>query len=111
MKMFLSLKSLSGGIITSFFLELIFASYWLALLAGLIVAVKVDKDVDASRGLIYGAIIGIAFGLFCSWRDGDYGTSFFALIGGLIIIGIITGVIGGFFGMLIKRKEQITWFY
>lgn len=98
-------KNVLAGFALSIALRLVLASSSLPVFIGVIAAAKLDKEINALRGLACGLLLGFLYGLFISlvYRDASlswviFGQIVISILGGLT--GLATGIVMG----LLRKK-------
>jgi hypothetical protein len=102
-------RSIIVGVGTAVGLKILVSSVWGPLLLSIILAAKIDKDINLFRGMIYGIIIGLILTLFYIWQKNYEFGPFLNGIAGLALITVLSGAIGALFGRIFKGRGGYIW--
>ncbi len=102
-------KSIIVGIGTAVGLKILLSSVWVPLFVSIILAAKIDKNINTFRGMIYGIIIGLILTLFHIWQKGYEFGPLLNEMAGFGIMAVLSGAVGALFGKIFKGKGGYIW--
>jgi len=98
-----------AGIGTAVGLKMLISSVWGSLFVSIILAAKIDKNINPFRGMIYGIIIGLILTLFYIWQKHYEFGPLLNELAGFAIMAVFSGAIGALFGRIFKGRGGYIW--